>query len=207
MKRALVLAVLVGCSRAPRRSESPSGAPRVEPPPVVSPPPAEPAGFPTADQVEWDGDKAFPSRLQATPSTLPMPDGGRLSYDVSASDDRVATLRRFDGQGKELWQAKLPAEFVPGVALAEGGARVFTVVYSQIATGADVIALDAWTGAELWRAPVHGVGPIGHSKYSNRVEARVVRGALVVQGNEAGGMYLEAFDPRGKMLWNKPVTR
>jgi hypothetical protein len=53
---------------------------------------------------------------------------------------------------------------------------------------------------------VHGLGPVNHSKYRNRVQLDVRHGMLLVYGHESQGRYVEAFDLHsGEMRGNERI--
>lgn len=85
-------------------------------------------------------------------------------------------------------------------ALAADATRLYVVQFCSLTNGASIVAIDLASGAIGWTSWVRGLGPVIHSRYSNVVAARVVRGALVVFGDEAGGEYVEVFSPDGTML-------
>jgi len=76
--------------------------------------------------------------------------------------------------------------------------------YSPIRTGCMVVAYDLKERKQLWKAELEGLGPIGHSKYINRVQMTFWEGYLVIYGKEVGGKYLEIVDiETGKTVGNK----
>jgi hypothetical protein len=205
-------ALATGCTREPRSAEPRTPAPQVEPPPAVTPPPSvSPApGLPTAEELDWQGPDGFPSLQKFDPPVLVAADGSRFEYRMkgtAADSKRSPVIAHVSTKDGDLWTAVGLDEFVPGAALAEDGVRLYVAEHSLIATGAHITAYDAATGAKLWSQSVQGIGPIAHSKYANRVTLAVIRGALVVFGNEAAGRYIEVYDPAGKMLSNRQVPR
>ncbi len=168
------------------------------------------SAYPDAADVEWAGDPGFPPRE-------PEP-----ALDIVAKDDEVAvkvdpgerfsTVQRVRFHREIVWVRRLPGEFVTTAAvLADSAAgRVFVAQYSAISSGAIIHALDLATSQERWAQSVQGLGPISHSKYYNHVVLKLVRGALVVFGNEAQGRYIEVIDPKsGRTLSNRrlPAAR
>ncbi|MBS1124976.1 MAG: hypothetical protein H6Q90_7204 [Deltaproteobacteria bacterium] len=82
---------------------------------------------------------------------------------------------------------------VGGAAVAADDARVYVATYNRISAGCALAAFSVTTGKPLWAVTLDGIGPIGHSKYSNRVQLRLVHGHPVVFGNEAK-RYIEERD-------------
>ncbi len=78
-----------------------------------------------------------------------------------------------------------------GIALAATDTTLFVAHYQRNATGCELLAFDVESGKALWLASLTGVGPIGHSKYWNRVQLRIEGGQPVVYGFEAHNRYIE----------------
>ncbi len=196
------------CSREPRPASRP--APRAQPAtPVVLPAPTTTPpddAFPTADQVDWQGATGFPSQLPEVPHELTLPDGDRILYQVP-KDRGPATIRRVGADGSERWAVPGADQFIPGAALVTLGDRLYVAEHGRISSGATLSSFELASGAKLWTLPVHGLGPIAHSKYANRVEVATFRGAIVVFGNESSGRYIELFTPEGRMLSTRLVPR
>jgi len=115
---------------------------------------------------------------------------------VQGGSRETITVRRLDRGGKQSWSARLTRiSCGDRAALAILDQRLFVASYCGSATGTEVTALDARAGSELWKAVPYGVGPIGHSKYSNAVALATAHGHLVVFGDESGGRYIETFAP------------
>ncbi len=196
------------CSREPRPSSRP--APRAAaalPAPTAersTPPPA--AAYPTAEELAWQGAAGFPGQLAAPPSELVLPDGDRVLYHIT-KDPGPAIIRRVGPDGSQRWQAAGADQFIPGVALITLGDHLYVAEHGRISSGATLSSFDLASGAKLWSLPVQGLGPVSHSKYSNRVELAVIGGAIVVFGNESSGRYLEVFSPDGRMLSTRLVPR
>jgi hypothetical protein len=80
-----------------------------------------------------------------------------------------------------------------GAALAADGGRVFVAFYDRISAGCQLAGFDGATGKQLWSVRLDGIGPILHSKYSNRVQMRMIGGNPTVFGSEAK-RYIEQRD-------------
>jgi hypothetical protein len=194
LKRALVILTLAACSHEPRVEDRAPARPAVALPAVVTPPPPRELD---ASQIEWQGDPAFPTP-ESQAKMLVRPGSNVLFVPKERS---AHVLRRTATNPMvTIWDHQLPDEFVSDAAMLVDGDTLYLVYYSAISSGATVHALDFETGTERWATPVHGLGPIGHSKYANHVVVRMIQGLLVVFGNEAAGRYIEVFDPvSGKM--------
>ena len=80
-----------------------------------------------------------------------------------------------------------------GAALAADGGRVFVAFYNRGAAGCQLAGFDGASGKQLWSTTLDGIGPIGHSKYSNRVQISIIGGQPTVFGSEAK-RYIEQRD-------------
>jgi hypothetical protein len=77
-----------------------------------------------------------------------------------------------------------------------------------ICSGCAVVAYDLRKHKQLWKAPLNGLGPIGHSKYRNAVNLGLEKHAVCVRGQESAGNYTEYVDPRtGKTVGHKAYPR
>jgi hypothetical protein len=78
---------------------------------------------------------------------------------------------------------------------------LFVTRYHSIATGSNVNAYNAYTGKLLWKGDVKQLN-VGHSEYYNSVFLTLYKDKLILEGNEAGGDYLQVLDTKtGKNLF------
>jgi hypothetical protein len=149
---------------------------------------------------QWSSEPGAPSRdvtLEA--------DGARFVL-VRAADGSVAGVKRVDASGHDAWSAAVASPVANTAALLFEGGRLYAAMYSDIATGAEVAALDAASGKIVWRTRLQGLGPLHHSKYHNRVQLRFAGGWLAVFGDESAGKYIEVLDPaNGSTVFNRRV--
>jgi len=90
------------------------------------------------------------------------------------------------------------------VVLTRWKDTLFVAEYSPIATGCEVIAVDLGTGKRVWKTRLRGIGPTGHSQYSNSVNIETDGAKVIVYGNESHGKYVEHVDMKtGKTLLNR----
>jgi hypothetical protein len=83
---------------------------------------------------------------------------------------------------------------------------LFIAEYGRIQTGCSLRAVSTETGTTAWSVPLTGIGSIGHSKYANRVELRLMDGAPTVFGWESGGRYVEVRDRHtGALIHNRKL--
>ncbi len=157
---------------ATARSPSPP-APADEPPPADAAPHAG-----AAPAWHWD----------PAPDLFPR-------LDLTAGNHTVTLAKRGLVLRGPSWSADLSLghDELTGAAIAADASRVFVAFYNRIATGCHLAAFDAATGKPLWSVPLDGIGPISHSKYSNRVQLRMVNGHPTVFGSEAQ-RYIEQRD-------------
>ena len=140
------------------------------------------------------------------PLELTLTNGDRILYQV-AKDRGPATIRRVGPDGTQRWAVPGADEFIPGAALVTLGDRLYIAEHGRISSGANLSSFELASGAKVWTLPVHGLGPVSHSKYANRVELAVIHNAIVVFGNESSGRYIELFAPEGRMLSTRLVPR
>jgi hypothetical protein len=87
---------------------------------------------------------------------------------------------------------------------SQDGDVLFYADYWPDRTGCEIVARDLKAGKELWRTRLHGLGPIKHSGYSNRVAMEADHLLVTVRGKETLGRYLEFLDPRtGRILGHR----
>ena len=193
------------CSHEGRPSPGPPPAPATAPAPAPAPAPASaPAAVPPPAGAIW---RWAPS-LDLYPF-VPVEvaaDGARfvLWRDVTGADRAgPARLRRERADGTVVWSITLPPAVgvapsgdahLAGGALAVGGGRVYVAQYHRIATGCALSALATDDGHALWAVSLEGAGPIGHSKYSNRVQLAAEGGDPVARGWESAARYVERRD-------------
>jgi hypothetical protein len=78
---------------------------------------------------------------------------------------------------------------------------LFMARYHSIATGSHVNAYNAYTGKLLWKGDIKQLN-VGHSEYYNTVFLTLYKDKLILEGNEAGGDYLQVLDAKtGKNLF------
>lgn len=91
------------------------------------------------------------------------------------------------------WPTHLAFRVVDGV--------LFFPEYQRTSTGCALVAWDLKAGKQLWRTSLHGLGPIGHSRYRNEVDLTAADGVVTVYGRESSGRYVERVDAKtGRML-------
>ncbi len=96
-------------------------------------------------------------------------------------------------RGRTRWTATVGEAHYDTASLVWAG-DVFVAHYEAIASGAQVSRLDRASGKVVWTRPLQGLGPLGHSKYSNAVQIEFTGGELWVFGREASGAYVEVLD-------------
>jgi hypothetical protein len=104
----------------------------------------------------------------------------------------------------ELGRAGGGASAMTGLARDEN--LVLVAEFSPISTGCSISAYDLRSGEKVWQKALEGLGPIDHSKYSNRVQMEVIDRVLVVRGWEAAGRYIECLSVSdGRKLSNEKL--
>jgi hypothetical protein len=168
------------------------------------------AGYPTADEIAWD--LGVPDQDPPETTTLSHADGGWFELRRSSSSaSGPATIARHDASGNVAWRVDAPCCW--GWASADGGtmacddARLFVAQYSPNRAGIVMFALDAASGSILWPARVFSIGWIkDHSLYYQHVTLKMVRGALVLYGNELDRGCIEVFSPDGNRLSDRLLS-
>ena len=181
------LAPPVVAAEEPPTAPAPAPEPEVPPEPLVWQWSPEPMRYPSAP-------------LQAEDIWL---------HPASADSKPLRLERRGEAGG---WSVEVPFDFVvarlDGAAMVVDAERIFVVHFHQIATGAELCALDRESGALLWRERLQGLGSIAHSRYRNEVQLRLIDGDPVVYGRESAGRYIERRDAQtGALRTNEVLPR
>jgi len=127
----------------------------------------------------------------------------KFEHDTTTA---TARLGCDDRAGRPVWWYQNGGQMMAGAALAIGGSTLYVAHYHPMASGAWVGAHDLQTGAERWRAGVHGLGPVAHSIYQNEVHVAADSARVILLGREMAGQYIEVLDGRtGRTLGNRRV--
>jgi hypothetical protein len=119
------------------------------------------------------------------------------ALDGALSSDPKVTLYDATGAAKWSWSQQYPSE---AIHAKRAGANIVVALHSPIATGTQLLALDAATGTLAWRGDVESL-PIAHSKYSNRVELDVRGPDVLLVGRESSQEFAQSFDAKsGKRI-------
>jgi outer membrane protein assembly factor BamB len=122
--------------------------------------------------------------------------GGVL--DGALSGEPAVTL--YDAKGAPKWTWTGPPFHRDALRAVRNGSNLVIALYSPIATGTQLVALDAASGSLTWQGNVDQL-PIAHSKYSNEVELRDRGTSVVLVGRESSQDYAQTFDAAtGKRL-------
>jgi len=142
---------------------------------------------------------AAPGHALAAPAAVPW-QWDSVTPDLFPRLDLTAGAHTFSLKRKKLilrgpsWSvAVAPGHETSGAVLAADDGRVFVAFYNRATAGCQLGAFDGATGRPLWSIHLDGIGPILHSKYSNRVQMRMVGGNPTVFGSEAR-RYIEQRD-------------
>jgi hypothetical protein len=113
------------------------------------------------------------------------------ALDGALSSDPKVTLYDATGAMKWAWTGQTyPSEAMHAKRV---GANIVVTLFSPIATGTQLLALDAAAGTLAWRGDVESL-PIAHSKYSNHVDLDVRGPNVLLVGRESGQEYAQSFD-------------
>jgi hypothetical protein len=113
------------------------------------------------------------------------------------------TIRVSDGDRELLaWKGHERTVF------RQAGDVLYYADFHPMSSGCTLVAFDLKAKRELWRTPLRGLGPIGHSKYFNAVNLEVAGGAVTVSGRESAGRYVERVDAQtGRTVRNQVLPR
>lgn len=142
-----------------------------------------------ADPLPWQWDGASPDLF---PRADLIVEHGGVRYRLAMS----AQHRDHLALGNGTWTVE-PAATAgeTGVALAADDARVYLATYNHGNNGCTLAAYAASDGTLAWSVQLAGAEPMGHSKYFNWVQLRLIDGKPVVFGSEGAGRYIEAREP------------
>jgi len=164
---------------------------------------AVPVPVPVAAAPVWHWSDT-PDLFPYVPGSLPVgADHLILSSSVDGKDRAGPVLMHLEhANGAVAWSVDAASDMptyregaIIGGAIAVAGGRVFLARYMRAASGCRLSAWSATDGKLLWSVFLEGIGPIGHSMYSNRVQLTVTAaGDPLVFGLEAGGRYIEQRD-------------
>lgn len=139
--------------------------------------------YPLADIVVRHGSDRFVlgQRPIPVPSASGFPKGGKPQ------------LSRLGPGGEVVWSVSptMNDDSLAGAAMVVDDKRVYVADYQRIATGCRLSAFSVADGKRLWSVALEGLGPIGHSKYSNHVDMTLAKGEPTVFGSESAGRYIE----------------
>ncbi len=120
---------------------------------------------------------------------------GTFRFREATAEGGKATVELVNGDAK-AWSTQLPGDsFCGRAALHELFGTLWIVRWCAIASGAELVGVDAKTGEVRVSRHLRALPDIAHSKYLAAVQLRDIAGYLVVMGNESGGRYLEAVHP------------
>jgi len=155
--------------------------------------------LPKQENISWQWDEE-----DTAGSVLQAEDGSRFVFARIADGDMVE-LQRLRRTATPVWTRRIPALRANAAVLLHRAGKLYAALYSNIATGCRILALDAASGDVLWDTPLKGLGPLHHSKYSNAVQMRFIDDRLAIFGNESVGKYVEVLDPNsGQMMFHQP---
>jgi outer membrane protein assembly factor BamB len=149
---------------------------------------------PGPEQLKWQPIEDAPERGRS--ATLDLAEGreGRVVF-ANGLEGGAVELRRLDAAGRTHWRQSYGPTPADSAALLLHGDTLYAALYSDAATGGQVVALDVDSGAQRWSTYLQAMGPLHHSKYRNQIQLRLLDGRLAVFGDEAAGRYIEVLDP------------
>lgn len=149
------------------------------------------------ENIDWHWDDSIPSGYVNIA-------GGRITF--SATDGLDCRVKRIDPMGELIWRQPLEGIGADSAAILIHGNLAYVAAYMRSATSARVFALNTASGEIVWETALEGIGSVGHSKYSNRVQIRIIDDQLVIFGDESSGKYIEILDSEdGRLIHNRKV--
>ena len=110
-------------------------------------------------------------------------------------------VKLLDLDGNVRWTAGPLAHDDMNAAVVTSGARVYVVIYSPIATGSTLYALDRATGKVLWKGT--WTGSLSRSIYRTDVSLSLVEDRLVLRTDESAVRGVQVFSlPDGKRIFS-----
>lgn len=156
--------------------------------------------IPGQARISWQWDESTTGKHGAADSVLQAEDGSRF-VSARLTDSEVIELQRLRKIGTSpLWVQRIPALGANVVVFLHYAGKLYSALYSSNTTGCRVLAQDADSGDVIWETILKGLGPLHHSKYSNRVQMRFMNGQLTIFGNESGGKYVEILEANSGQL-------
>ena len=87
------------------------------------------------------------------------------------------------------------ARRTPRRSSSEAADTFYYAEFSPYASGCSIVAYHLDHG-ERWKTPLWGIGPLGNSMYTNRVNMKLDGNHLIVYGDESAGRYIQLLDIR-----------
>jgi hypothetical protein len=140
-----------------------------------------------AEKIEW----SWPDET-ATPQACARQFGGGYEVEVAEPKEPASPPMihiRKEGSDIVAWRAHSGSVFI------RGGDMLFYADYNPHSSGCRIVAYHLEQG-ELWKTPLWGIGPKGHSMYLNRVNMKLDGNHLIVYGDESAGRYIQLVDVR-----------
>jgi len=155
-----------------------------------------------AKAIPWTWDPTVPAGNEVMLDWLPA-----CHFAFHQRADGAAELRAERPVGVPAWVHAIPAGVADSASLAFHEGRLYALLYRARVTGAILWSLDATTGTRDFEVRLEGIGPLHHSKYSNRAQLRFIGDSPVAFGDESGGRYVEVRDPTDGHLISNRVDR
>ncbi len=115
-------------------------------------------------------------------------------YDVELKSRDVPSMPpmvevRRDGKTIVSWRAHIASVFL------RRADTLYYAEFSPYSSGCSIVAYHLNHG-ERWKTPLWGIGPLGNSMYTNRVNMKLDGNHLIVFGDESAGRYIQLVDVR-----------
>jgi hypothetical protein len=159
---------------------------------------------PGPDQLQWQPVEDAPERGRSAALDLAE---GRVVF-ANGPQGGTVDVRRLDAAGRTRWRQSYGPTPADSAALLLHDGTLYAALYSDAATGGQVVALDVDSGTQRWAVHLQAMGPLHHSKYRNQIQLRFLDSHLAVFGDEAAGRYVEVLDPSsGRRIAYRKVER
>src|SRR5262245_55494137 len=101
--------------------------------------------------IDWQWDDV-PSGERQTSIVLDSEAGDRFIFNSTGAE--TVEIKKVRSSGNTLWFQPIPAGRANSAVLLLHAGKLYAALYSDIATGCRVLALDAASGALLWETPL-----------------------------------------------------
>ena len=147
-------------------------------------------------RIEWQWDDNYTYNLVEH-------NGFQYVYTFNEQDNFGKIIQKDSfGSTKKIWERQ--EVLICSSSLLTHDDTIYIGLYAHTSTGCRVLAINISSGGVIWEKQAQGLGSIGHSRYSNSVQIRMIENKLVLFGWELEGKYIEILDSNnGSLILNR----